>query len=414
MTITTALRPLAGSEVARPAGATGNSPHGEDVEVSAIIPCLNEEPTLAICIRKIQRAFARLGVRGEIVVGDNGSTDRSVEIARAYGARVIWQPIRGYGAAITAAAAAARGRYLIMADADDSYDWSDLEPFLDALRRGADLVVGNRFRGGIEQGAMPPLHRYFGNPMLSFVARLFFNVPLGDFHCGMRAFTRDAFERMRLRTTGMEFATEMIVRGSRANLQIVEVPIRLYPDERNRPPHLRSFRDGWRHLRFILAQAPNYTYLVPAALSLTIGFLGVTLLAGGPLRLGGFFMGPHFLALASMLVLVGFNILALGLLAKVIVCLQMPEARDRTVEWLRKTFRLEFGLIAGSALAAGGLVIDSALLYHWLTVPGSMDDTVPAAFLATTSVTLGFNIVFVAFLLTLALEGQTRDDAGGG
>jgi hypothetical protein len=204
----------------------------------------------------------------------------------------------------------------------------------------------------------------------------------------------------------------MIVRGRRANLRIVEVPIRLYPDERNRPPHLRSFRDGWRHLRFILAQAPNYTYLVPAALSLTVGLLGVTLLAGGPIRLGGVFIGPHFLALASMLVLVGFNILALGLLAKVIVCLQMPEARDRIVEWLRRKFCLEFGLCLGGALVIAGFVIDSILLYRWLSVAGSMEATVPVAFLGTTCITLGLNAVFVAFLLTLALEGQTRDLGG--
>jgi glycosyltransferase involved in cell wall biosynthesis len=404
--MTTALLPRAGFETALPADEARDRQHAGDVEVSAILPCLNEGRTLGVCIRKIQRAFARLGVRGEIVVGDNGSTDRSADIAREHGARVIWQPVRGYGAAITAAVMAARGRYLIMADADDSYDWSNLEPFLDALRGGADLVVGNRFRGGIEHRAMPPLHRYLGNPVLSFIARLFFNVPLGDFHCGMRAFTRDAFERMGLRTTGMEFATEMIVRSRRANLEIAEVPIRLYPDERDRPPHLRSFRDGWRHLRFILAQAPNYTYLVPAALSLGVGLLGVALLAGGPIHIAGLFIGPHFLALASMLVLVGFNILALGLLAKVIVCLQMPQARDRTVEWLRRRSCLEPGLFVGGTLIIGGVVAGCALLYQWLTVAGPMDASVPAAFLATASITLGLNVVFVAFLLTLALEGQ--------
>lgn len=239
--------------------------------VSAIIPCLNEELTLAICIKKVTEAFTRLDIQGEIIIGDNGSTDQSVEIAKSLGARVIHQSVKGYGAAISAAASAAKGKYLIMADADDSYDWSQLDIFVDALESGADFVMGNRFAGGIEPGAMPPLHRYLGNPLLSGIARLLYHSPIRDFHCGMRAFTREAFQKMATRSTGMEFASEMIINAHRAGLIIHEVPIKLYPDKRNRPPHLRSFRDGWRHLRLLIAHAPDRLYLIPGFTLLLLG-----------------------------------------------------------------------------------------------------------------------------------------------
>jgi glycosyltransferase involved in cell wall biosynthesis len=255
--------------------------------VSAIIPCLNEERTLGICIEKALDAFARRGIAGEVVVGDNGSTDRSVEIAQSLGARVVHQPVKGYGAAISAAAGAARGRYLIMADADDSYDWSQLDDFIDALEEGAELVMGNRFAGGIEAGAMSPLHRYVGNPVLSAVARWLHRSPIRDFHCGMRGFTREAFRKMGARSPGMEFASEMVINAHRAGLDIREVPIKLYPDKRGRPPHLRSFRDGWRHLRLIIAHAPDTMYLVPGLVLLALGLFGLAALAGGPVRVGG-------------------------------------------------------------------------------------------------------------------------------
>ena len=272
---------------ARPRAATAPS---EDVLVSAIIPCLNEELTLGICIRKAQEAFARRGIRGEVVVGDNGSTDRSVEIAESLGARVAHQPIKGYGAAITAAAAAAKGKYLIMADADDSYDWSQLDAFIDALEDGAELVMGNRFAGGIEAGAMPPLHRYLGNPVLSTVARWLHRSPIRDFHCGMRGFTREAFARMGARSPGMEFASEMVINAHRVGLQIREVPIKLYPDKRDRPPHLRSFRDGWRHLRLIIAHAPDTMYLLPGLILLAAGVFGLVSLSQGPVVVGDEFL----------------------------------------------------------------------------------------------------------------------------
>src|SRR3977135_3139873 len=224
---------------------------------------------------------------GEVVVADNGSTDGSAEIARAAGARVVSQPVKGYGAALQAGIEAARGRFIVMADADDSYDWSAIAPLVRKLQEGYDLVVGNRFRGGIQPGAMPWLHRYVGNPVLSAFTRLAFGVAVGDVHCGMRAFTKSAFERMRTATLGMEFATEMVANAAHNGLRITEVPTRLYPDKRGRAPHLRSFRDGWRHLRFILTYAPDYLYLVPGLGLLLLGLATQGALIRGPIHVGG-------------------------------------------------------------------------------------------------------------------------------
>lgn len=378
----------------------------ESPTISAIIPCLNEEETLGICIAKAQAAFETLGIAGEVVVGDNGSDDRSVSIAESMGARVVHQPVKGYGAALQAAIGGARGKYLIMADADDSYDWSNLEPFVEGLSSGADFVIGNRFKGGILPGAMPPLHRYLGNPVLSFIARLFFGVPVRDFHCGMRAFTSEAFQRMQPQTPGMEFATEMIVRAARVGLDIREIPIKLYPDKRSRSPHLRSFQDGWRHLRFILTYAPNWLFFGPGFALFLAGVTLLTLLATGPVSLFGFFMGPHFVALGSLLASMGFSIITMGLLAKVIIWREMPAIDDRLVSWLKQKFALEPPLAIGTLLAGVGLAINVTLLWRWLERSGSMDDTVHMAFLAGTSIALGLSTIFGAFLLRLLLEGS--------
>jgi glycosyltransferase involved in cell wall biosynthesis len=231
------------------------------MELTVVLPCLNEAETLAVCIRKAKSSIASLGVDGEVVVADNGSTDGSQGIARDEGARVVDVPIRGYGAALMAGITEAQGTFVIMADADDSYDLSNLGPFLEALRGGADLVMGNRFAGGIEPGAMPALHRYLGNPVLTAIGRVLFRSPVRDFHCGIRGFRRDAIIGLDLRTTGMEFASEMVVKATLQKLAIVEVPTTLSPDGRSRPPHLRTWRDGWRHLRFLLLYSPRWLFL---------------------------------------------------------------------------------------------------------------------------------------------------------
>jgi hypothetical protein len=372
--------------------------------VSAIIPCLNEERTLGICIRKAFDAFARRGIAGEVVIGDNGSTDRSVDIAERLGARVVHQPVKGYGAAISAAVGAARGNFLIMADADDSYDWGQIDEFIDALEEGADLVMGNRFAGGIEQGAMPALHRYLGNPVLSAIARGLHGSPVRDFHCGMRAFTRNAFHKMGPRSPGMEFASEMVINSQRAGLDIREVPIKLYPDKRGRPPHLRSFRDGWRHLRLIIAHAPDTMYLIPGLILLMLGIFGLGVLAQGPIWVGNQYFGIHFVALSAMATLIGLSALLLGALAKVAIAIYHPTDRGRVVPWLKRGRPLEWLVLSGSLLTAAGLAADALLAFKWIFVGGPMEQSVHLVFVTTTATVAGVMMVLSGFVLKLLLD----------
>ena len=374
--------------------------------VSAVIPCLNEERTIAICIEKAQASFRAMDVAGEVIVADNGSTDRSVEIAEAHGARVLLEARKGYGAALHCGITGARGRIIVMGDADDSYDWGAIEPFVRKVDEGYDLVMGNRFAGGILPGAMPPLHRYLGNPVLSAVARLAFGVKIGDFHCGMRAFTRDAYARMCTQTTGMEFATEMVASAAHQGLRVGEIPTKLYPDKRDRPPHLRSFRDGWRHLRFILTYAPDYMYLAPGLGMIAVGLVLQALLATGPIRVGSLYLGIHFLALGCLMTLAGLNVFNLGVLAKTIMAQRYPAFRSRTADWVRRSFSVELGVVTGLAIAFIGTVIDALILTHWLNAPGEpMESTVHPAFVATTMIVLGLNLLVNAFLLNLILSG---------
>jgi glycosyltransferase involved in cell wall biosynthesis len=375
------------------------------IEVSAVIPCLDEEATIGACVEKAKRSFAALGVEGEVVVADNGSRDRSVEIARASGARVVFQTIKGYGAALQRGIEAARGRIIVMGDADDTYDWSAIEPFVRKVKEGYDLVVGNRFLGGIVPGAMPFLHRYVGNPVLSAIARMAFGVRIGDVHCGMRAFTKSAFERMLPSTPGMEFATEMVANAACQGLRVGEVPTRLYPDKRNRPPHLRTFRDGWRHLRFMLTYAPDYLFLAPGLALLAAGLWLQLLLARGPVDLGGIHLGIHYVALGALLALAGFNVLNLGVLAKTLMVQRYPALRSRIAAFATRQFTLEGGLAVGGGFMLMGLAIDASILARWLENPGEpMPGTVHLAFVATTVLVLGLNLVFSSFLLNMMLE----------
>lgn len=383
---------------------TGAPAESDNPLVSAIIPCLNEERTLGLCIEKAFDAFARRGIKGEIVVGDNGSTDGSVRIAEALGARVVHQPVRGYGAAISAAAAAARGKYLIMADADDSYDWSQIDDFIDALEDGAELVMGNRFAGGIEAGAMPPLHRYLGNPLLSALARWLHQSPVRDFHCGMRGFTREAFKKIGAKSPGMEFASEMVINAHRVGLKIREVPIKLYPDKRNRPPHLRSFRDGWRHLRLIIAHAPDRLYLIPGFALLIAGVIGLTVLAGGPVTIGGQYFGIHFVAVSTMATLIGLSAILLGTLAKVAIAIYQPDHQGRVVPWLKRGRPLEWLLALGGFLTLSGAIGEFLLAFHWLFVGGAMEQTVHLTFVITTACVAGLMMVLSGFVLKLLLD----------
>lgn len=387
--------------------------------LSAVIPCLNEEKTLPICIKKAQACFAKMKIAAEIVVGDNGSTDKSVQLARKLGARVVQQNIKGYGAALKKAIEAARGQYIVMADADDSYDWSNLEPFIRALDEGYDFVIGNRFRGKIFPGAMPFLHRYIGNPVLSAISKFLYKVEVGDFHCGMRAFTRQAFHKMDLQTDGMEFATEMIVSASYNNLSIAEIPINLYPDKRSGPSHLRSFRDGWRHLRLIMTYAPNYLYLAPGTLMFFLGMMLMIALINGPITVAGFYMGIHFLALGLLLTIVGMSIISQGLIAKVYLAGQSPGYKtghkNRVVNWLNRHYTLERGILLGGSFFLAGFITDAYLLYRWLAIEGPMKSSIHLAFVGTGLVAIGITIIFSSFLVGLFLSDrhkQNRSSSG--
>ena len=275
------------------------------IELSIVMPCLNEELTLAVCIDKAARFINENDIQGEIVIADNGSTDRSIEIAEAHGARVVNVAEKGYGSALMGGIKAAKGKYVIMGDADDSYDFSQLQGFMDLLRSGQDLVMGNRFKGGIKPGAMPFLHKYLGNPVLSFIGRLFFKSPAGDFHCGLRGFNRESILGLNLITTGMEFASEMIVKASINHLKIAETPIILHPDGRNRPPHLRTWRDGWRHLRFLLMYCPRWLFLYPGLVLILLGLTGMLLIIPGPLHLGVVVFDIHSLLISAAAIIIG-------------------------------------------------------------------------------------------------------------
>lgn len=333
----------------------GGLPGPEVLELSIVMPCLNEAETLAICLRKARAFLADHEIAGELIVADNGSVDGSQQIANALGARLVHVAERGYGAALRGGIVAAKGRYIVMGDADDSYDFNALMPFLAQLRDGAELVMGNRFRGGIEDGAMPPLHRYLGNPVLSFLGRSFFGTPVGDFHCGLRAFRRDAVLALGLNSPGMEFASEMVVKASIAKLDIREVPTTLKPDGRSRPPHLRTWRDGWRHLRFLLIYAPRFLFLYPGLAIGAVGLTGLLALIPNGVRIGHVAFGIHTMIFAAMAVLIGSQLVGLSILASRygVIAGMWPESG--IMRRLRDWFSVERACLISAMLLATGL-----------------------------------------------------------
>ena len=374
------------------------------VELSVVLPCLNEAETLESCVSKATAEIRRMGIRGEIVIADNGSTDGSQALATQLGARVVDVPEKGYGAALLGGIRAARGTYVIMADADDSYALDDLQPFVDELRAGSDLVMGNRFLGGIEPGAMPALHRYLGNPVLSRMGRTFFRIPTGDFHCGMRGFKREAILDLDLQTPGMEFASEMVVRASLAQLQITEVPTTLHKDGRTRPPHLRTWRDGWRHLRFLLAYSPRWLFLYPGLLLAGVSIVGLLWLAGGQRVVAGLRFDVLTMLFLAAGLIVGLQAVWFSVIAKVFVInagLHPPD--PRTARWLAR-FTLERTLIAGGILSILGLAIMLWQIVGWARVDfGDLDvfRSVRMGILGVTMLVVGCQTVFSSFLLSL-------------
>jgi glycosyltransferase involved in cell wall biosynthesis len=377
-------------------------------DLSIVMPCLNEAKTIGVCIQKAKESIARLEVDGEIVVADNGSTDGSLKIAAELGARVLKIRDKGYGNALRGGIEAAQGKWIIMGDADDSYDFSNLAPFVEKLQEGFDLVMGCRLpKGGgqIMAGAMPWKHRWIGNPALSGIGRLFFESSVTDFHCGLRAFTREAYQQMGLRTTGMEFASEMVIKATVLKMRISEIPITLYRDGRERAPHLRSWRDGWRHLRFMLLYSPDWLFMVPGMLFLLIGLSFGARLQWGPWKVGPFGFDTNTLLVCSMLPVVGLQIFFFGMFARVFATSEglLPD-NPGPFSRLFKYFNLERGIILGLVILLLGLIrLIQAVLYwkaaHFgaISYPESLRQVIPAI----TLITMGVQIIFSSFFLSI-------------
>lgn len=377
---------------------------GERVELSVVMPCLNERETVGVCVRKAIATLQKAGISGEVIVAENGSTDGSVEVARAEGARVVNVAEKGYGNALKGGVLAACGEYVLMADSDDSYDFTHIPRFVEQLRVGSDLVMGNRFSGGIAHQAMPFLHRYLGNPVLTGIGRLFFGSTCRDFHCGMRAFRKDSFLRMDIRSTGMEFASEMVVKASLLRMKVSEVPTTLSPDGRSHPPHLRTWRDGWRHLRFLLMYSPRWLFLYPGILMILVGLAGCALLLPGPRVFHGIGFDVHTLLYAFVSVLLGFQLVAFATFTKVFAITEGLLPEDPRLNRVFRWVTLETGLIIGGLLMVIGMGGSVWAVSRWardsfgaLRPEQMLRIVMPAVF----SLTLGVEITFSSFFLSI-------------
>ncbi len=375
----------------------------ETLEVSVVIPCLNEANSLGICVDKAVRAFTEGGLSGEVIVADNGSTDGSIEIAASHGARVVHVKQRGYGAALAMGITASQGRYIVMGDADDSYDFSEVPQFVRKLREGYDMVMGNRFRGGIKPGAMPKLHKYFGNPGLTALLNLFFHVGIGDCYCGMRGFSRQLYDQLDVRSTGMEFAPELIIKTAQLGARIGEIPIVLWPDKRGRPPHLRSFRDGWRTLRFFLLYAPNWLFVLPGALSFFFGLALVSWLLPGPRHLTSRIMlDLHTMVFGVIFTLMGAQIISVGFFAKVFSYAERFDRSTISLERLLRRARLEHGLLAGAVLFLAGFAGSAWIAWHWAASGfGPLNDGLRAVLFWSMWLFLGVQEIFSSYFLSM-------------
>jgi glycosyltransferase involved in cell wall biosynthesis len=405
---------LSRTEIASPDDVQQEADDVGAIEVSFVMPCLNEAETLERCIRKARLAVERHRLSAEIIVADNGSSDGSQEIARRLGARVVHVPVRGYGSALHGGIEAARGTYVIMGDSDDSYDFSAIGPFLEKLRDGYDLVMGNRFLGGIDPGAMPWKHRWIGNPLLTAVGRLFFHAPAGDFHCGLRAFRRDAYARIDLRASGMEFASEMVIKAALAGLRIAEVPIVLHKDGRSRSPHLRSWRDGWRHLRFMLLFSPRWLFLFPGLVLFLVGAAVATVLVVTPVQIGSMVFDIHTLLVCGVLALVGHQVIIFGIFTKMHAIREgFHPPQTHLTKWF-PFMSLEFGVLLGLLMLIGGAVTLGMAAWGWREVSFgelnprvTMRQVIPSVILMV----LGIQTIFASFfigILSLRASGQRR------
>lgn len=376
----------------------------QPTELSIVMPCLNEAETIVQCIQKAQWWLSQRNVVGEIIVADNGSTDGSQRLAAECGACVVPVAERGYGSALLSGIAAARGLYIIIGDADDSYDFSDLDPFLEQLRAGYDLVMGNRFAGGIAHGAMPPLHRYLGNPVLTGIGQLFFRSTVRDFHCGLRGFRKEAVVKLNLRTTGMEFASEMVVKSTLHGQRITEVPTTLSPDGRSRPPHLRSWRDGWRHLRFLLLYSPRWLFLYPGIALIALGITLCLWLLPRPQTISGVTFDVHTLLYTAAAIIIGFQGVLFALFTKTFAVSEGFLPRDTRVEKLFKKFNLEYGIGLGAAMVIAGLSSSLYAVSEWGAQSfGGLDATVTLRLIipAVTLLIIGCEVVLSSFFLSI-------------
>jgi glycosyltransferase involved in cell wall biosynthesis len=384
--------------------ATSKLQVGEDIELSVVMPCLNERATVGTCVKKALGAMEQHGIRGEVIVADNGSTDGSQQIATESGARVVPIEARGYGSALRGGIAAARGRFVLMGDADDSYDFTQAHLFVNKLREGYDLVMGNRFRGGILPGAMPALHKYLGNPVLTAVARLFFKAPIGDIYCGLRAFRREAIEHLGLRTQGMEYANEMVVKATTFGLRITEIPTTLSPDGRGRPPHLRTWRDGWRTLRFLLLYSPRWLFLYPGVALFAGGIIVGALLLPGPFMVGNVGFDVDTLLFAAMAVLIGFQSIVFAGFTKLFGISEGLLPEDPRLTWLFRYITLEVGLVVGVLLILAGTGAWVLGLTYWRTHnfgPLDPEKTLRIVIPGLVCFTLGFQTILSSFFLSV-------------
>jgi len=379
------------------------------VELTVLMPCLDEARTVATCVRKAIEACRAAGVDAEVLVADNGSQDGSPELARAAGARVLHVAEKGYGAALRAGIEAARGRFVVMGDADDSYEFEDVPLFLARLRAGDELVMGSRFRGIIHPGAMPFLHRFLGNPVLTWILNLFFGAGITDAHCGMRGFSRAAVRSLSLRSAGMEFASEMVIRAAQQKLRIGEVPTSLKPDGRGRRSHLRTWRDGWRHLRFMLLFSPLWLFSVPGLTATGLGLVLTVAVAVTRVQLFGRVLHTHFALLSSALAILGLQVTLLGVFAKTVFVLD-GIGRNAAIQRLIAGYRLELALLFGAAAVFAGLCIDGRILWIWLrSNGGALDEAITnLAIMGGTLLALGVEVIFSAFFLSILKASRER------
>ncbi|KPN19633.1 dolichol-P-glucose synthetase [Xanthomonas sp. Mitacek01] len=384
------------------------------MELTILMPCLNEAETIERCIHKARAFLFQSGVDGEVLIADNGSTDGSQALATAAGARVIDVPTRGYGAALSGGIQRARGRYIIMGDADDSYDFSALAPMLASLRDGNELVMGNRFRGGIASGAMPFLHRYLGNPVLSFLGRLFYRAPIGDFHCGLRGFHRETMLRLDLSSSGMEFASEMVVKAALYRVRIAEVPVRLSRDGRSRPPHLRTWRDGWRHLRFLLISSPRWLFLIPGALLMLTGLLAMGSIGIASVTIGDLGLDIHTLSYAGAALTLGTQMVLFAIFTRIMGAQRGWLPADARTTWMLQTLTLEKCLAAGGILMLAGIGLSLHAVGIWAGQDfGPLDPrhTMRWVIPSVTLLAIGGELSVSAFALE-ALRYSSKNDRG--